>query len=66
MLDIALCLHGHLSADRDAGKVKIGADARIVLDAYPDRADPGQGVLHLAAGAVHAEDRSRPRASATS
>ena len=51
---------------RDAGKVKVGADARIVLDAYPDRADPGEGVVHRHAGAVHAEDRSRPRPSATS
>ena len=43
-----------------AGKVRFGADARIVLDAYPERGDPGQGVVHRPAGAVHAEDRGDP------
>ena len=43
-----------------AGKVRFGADARIVLDAYPNIADPGQGVVHRLAGAVHAEDGRNP------
>ena len=45
---------------------KIGAEARIVLDAYPDHLDPGEGVVRRRAGAVHAQRPSRPRMSATS
>ena len=39
----------------DAGRIVVGADARIVLDALPDDADAGQGGLHLGRGPVHAE-----------
>ena len=41
----------------EAGRVKIGSDARIVLDAYPDHADPGEGRVRRQPGAVHAKDR---------
>ena len=37
-----LCLHGHLPADVDPDHVKVGDDARIVLDAYPDHPIPAK------------------------
>lgn len=40
MLDINYVYMDIYLPTRDAGKVKIGADARIVLDAYPDRPVP--------------------------
>ena len=45
-----------LSAD----KVKIGADARILLDAYPDRPIPAQSLVPGRPGAIHAEDGGDP------
>ena len=41
----------------EAGQVRIGADARIVLDAYAECRDSGQGRVRRHPGAVHAEDR---------
>ena len=57
MLDIAYVYMDIYLPTDEAGKVKIGADARIVLDAVPDRRDPGEGRVRRHAGAVHAQDR---------
>ena len=43
MLDISYVYMDIYLPTLEAGQVKIGADARIVLDAYPDIADPGEG-----------------------
>ena len=56
MLDILYVYMDIYLPTADAGKVKIGADARIVLDARPDLAIPGEGRLHRDAGAVHPQD----------
>ena len=50
----------------EAGKVRFGADARIVLDAYPNHRDPGQGDVHRHRRRNSRPRWSRPRTSATS
>ena len=50
----------------EAGKVKIGADARIVLDAYPGPADSGEGRRSSRARRSSRRKWSKPRPSATS
>ena len=60
MLDISYVYMDIYLPTAEAGKIKVGTDARIVLDAYPERADPGEGVLHREPGAVHAEDGRDP------
>ena len=57
MLDIGYVYMDVYLPTLEAGQVKLGTDARIVLDAYPDHRDPGQGVVRRHAGAVHAQDR---------
>ena len=47
----------------DAGRVKVGTDARIVLDAYPNIAIPAKVIVHRHAVAVHPKDgRDQDRA----
>jgi len=48
-----------------AGRVKIGADARIVLDAYPGHVIPAR-VVFIASQAQFTPKRSKPRMSGTS
>ena len=50
----------------EAGRVKFGSDARIVLDAYPDARDPGQGGVHRQRRRSSRPRPSKPRTSATS
>ncbi len=66
MLDIGYVYMDVYLPTLEAGKIKIGADARIVLDAYPDHRDPGEGVVHRDPGAIHAKDRRDAETSATS
>ena len=42
MLDIAYVYMDIYLPTQDVGKIKVGSDARIVLDAYPDRAIPAK------------------------
>ena len=56
MLDIEYVYMDIYLPTDEAGKVKIGADARIVLDAVPECRDPGEGRVRRHAGAVHAQD----------
>ena len=61
MLDISYVYMDVYLPTEEAGKVKIGGDARIVLDAYPNDRDSGEGVIHRHAGAVHTQDRGDPK-----
>ena len=45
MLDIGYVYMDIFLPTADAGRIKVGTDARIVLDAYPDIADPRQGTF---------------------
>ena len=60
MLDISYVYMDIYLPTAEAGQIKIGTDARIVLDAYPNIADSGEGLLHREPGAVHAEDGRDP------
>ena len=61
MLDLSSVYMDVFLPTLEAGKVSVGSEARIVLDAYPD--DPGDGVLRRVSGAVHAQDgRDQERA----
>ncbi len=56
MLDIG---HGYMDVylrTQEAGRVRFAADARIVLDAYPKMAMPGQSFFHRNSGAVHSQN----------
>ena len=57
MLDISYVYMDMYLPTAEAGRVRLGSEARIVLDAYPDPSDPGQGRIHRQPGAVHAQDR---------
>ena len=66
MLDTAYVYMDIYLPTADAGRVAIGADARIVLDAYPDRVDPGEGRRSSRRRRNSRRKWSRPRTSATS
>ena len=65
MLDIEYVYMDIYLPTGEAGKVKIGADARIVLDAVPNRAIPAKVRSSPRRRSSHPR-RSRPRTSATS
>ena len=60
MLDISYVYMDIYLPTVDAGQIKIGTDARIVLDAYPDRPIPAKVSFLATPGAVHAQDRRDP------
>ena len=61
MLDISVCLHGHLSADRGSrpgqGRRRMPASCSTPIRTSPI---PAQGLVHRQPGAVHAEDGRDP------
>ena len=66
MLDISYVYMDIYLPTREAGKVKVGADARIVLDADPECRDPGEGFVRRQRRRSSRRRRWRPRTSATS
>ena len=60
MLDTAYVYMDVYLPTEQAGKVRFGADARIVLDAYPNVAIPAKVSFICLAGAVHAQGRRDP------
>ena len=66
MLDTAYVYMDIYLPTEQAGKVRFGADARIVLDAYPNIADPGEGRRSSPRRRSSRRRWSRPRTSATS
>jgi HlyD family secretion protein len=65
MLDVSYVYMDVYLPTREAGRVKIGADARIALDAVPNVAIPAK-VSFVAAQAQFTRRRWRPRTNATS
>ena len=60
MLDISDVYMDIYLPTEQAGRVRFGAEARIVLDAYPELRDSGQGFVHCHASAIHAQDGGDP------
>ena len=60
MLDTAYVYMDIYLPTEAAGKVKFGADARIVLDAYPTHPIPAKVSFIAIASAVHAQNRGDP------
>ncbi len=60
MLDVSYVYMDVYLPALEAGKVKVGADARILLDAYPDSPDSGESLLPGEPGAVYPENGGDP------
>ena len=60
MLDISYVYMDIYLPAPEAGKIKVGTDARILLDAYPNSADSGKSLLPGEPGAIHAENGGNP------
>ena len=56
MLDISYVYMDIYLPAPEYGKIKVGTEGRILLDAYPNSADSGESLLHCEPGAIHAEN----------